>query len=124
MYEELQQFIGSGFFKTGSNNTMRFVVADKKGVRPGAKPPAEQEGAGPLLVLKLTNLMNGYLRTPKIMTFHRLIDKLNLLMGVKGLDYQDFKTVYSLILTKQHLTELGREEIKQIVANIRVRHNR
>nr|YP_010996238.1 LAGLIDADG endonuclease [Mucor indicus]WPA89410.1 LAGLIDADG endonuclease [Mucor indicus] len=35
-----------------------------------------------------------------------------------------FKTVYSLILTKQHLTNLGREEIKQIVANIRVRHNR
>ena len=61
-------------------------------------------------------------------------------MGVKSLDFQDFKTVYSLILTKQHLTDLGREEIKQIVAsaaqrqmhggasplhaNIRVRHNR
>jgi len=60
MYDELHQFVDSGFFKTGSNNTIRFVVADKKGV------------------LKLTNLMNGYLRTPKILTFHKLIDKLNL----------------------------------------------
>ena len=40
------------------------------------------------------------------------------LMGVKSLDFQDFKTVYSLILTKQHLTDLGREEIKQIVASL------
>lgn len=230
MYDELHQFVDSGFFKTGSNNTIRFVVADKKGV------------------LKLTNLMNGYLRTPKILTFHKLIDKLNLnnsleipklpidnsslddnawlagfteadgyfgvfiseykpksedrkrsqsrrvkcrfaieqrqfdrptnssckpymkmianffnvtllentrttfnipnstyyihvesreklskviayfdkypLMGEKGLDYQDFKTVYSLILTNNHLTDLGREEIKRIVTNIRLRHNK
>ena len=39
-------------------------------------------------------------------------------MGLKSLDFQDFKTVYSLILTKQHLTDLGREGIKQIVASL------
>ena len=76
MYEELRLFIGSGFFKQGSGDTIRFVVADKKGVL-GPEGP-DQRGPGALVVLKLTNLMNGYLRTPKIMTFHRLIDKLNL----------------------------------------------
>lgn len=30
IYEELHQFIGSGFFKKESNNTIRFIVADKK----------------------------------------------------------------------------------------------
>jgi LAGLIDADG DNA endonuclease family protein len=39
---------------------MRFVVADKKGV------------------IKLVNLMNGYFRTPKILTFYKLIDRLNM----------------------------------------------
>lgn len=38
---------------------MRFVVADTQGV------------------IKLVNLMNGNFRTPKISTFHRLIEKLN-----------------------------------------------
>jgi len=38
---------------------MRFVVADTQGV------------------LKLTNLINGYLRTLKIASFHKLINKLN-----------------------------------------------
>jgi hypothetical protein len=39
-------------------------------------------------------------------------------MGVKGLDYQNFKTIYSTILTKDHLTDSGREEIKQIITNL------
>jgi hypothetical protein len=224
MFEQLKEFIGSGFFKTGSGNTMRFIVADKQGV------------------IKLTELMNGSLRTNKIITFHKLIDKLNSnnslnilklpidnstldnnawlagfteadgyfgvfvkefkpksktrkrsqsrsvkcrfaieqrqfdkptnssckfymqiiadffdvvllestrttfktsnstyyfhveskdklskvinyfdkysLMGVKGLDYQDFKTIYSMILTKDHLIDSRREEIKRIITNI------
>lgn len=40
------------------------------------------------------------------------------LMGVKGLDFKDFSTVYSIILSKNHLTDSGREIIKSIVANI------
>lgn len=224
MFEQLNEYIGSGFFKTGLGNSIRYVVADKQGV------------------IKLVNLMNGNLRTPKIITFHKLIDKLNLseslhiyklpidnstldnnawlagfteadgyfgvfikefkpksedrkrsqsrsvkcrfaieqrqfdkptnsscepymkmiadnfnvtlleftrttfetpnstyyihveskdklnkvityfdkypLMGVKSLDYQDFKTVYSMILTKDHLSDSGREKIKLIVANM------
>jgi hypothetical protein len=224
MFEQLKEFISSGFFKTGSGNTMRFIVADKQGV------------------IKLTELMNGSLRTNKIITFHKLIDKLNSnnslnilklpidnstldnnawlagfteadgyfgvfvkefkpksetrkrsqsrsvkcrfaieqrqfdkptnssckfymqiiadffdvvllestrttfktsnstyyfhveskdklskvinyfdkysLMGVKGLDYQDFKTIYSMILTKDHLIDSRREEIKRIITNI------
>jgi hypothetical protein len=224
MFEQLKEFIGSGFFKTGSGNTMRLIVADKQGV------------------IKLTELMNGSLRTNKIITFHKLIDRLNSnnslnilklpiddltldnnawlagftetdgyfgvfvkefkpksetrkrsqsrsvkcrfaieqrqfdkptnssckfymqmiadffdvallestrttlktsnstyyfhveskdklskvinyfdrysLMGVKGLDYQNFKTIYSTILTKDHLTDSGREEIKQIITNL------
>lgn len=35
------------------------------------------------------------------------------LMGVKSLDYQDFKTIYLMILNKDHLTELGRDHIKK-----------
>lgn len=82
MFEQLNKYIGSGFFKTGSGNSIRFVVADKQGV------------------IKLINLMNGKLRTPKapgrkaplgiwdgegvapsgpkVITFHKLIDKVNL----------------------------------------------
>ena len=225
LFEELHNFIGSGFFKTGDGNTMRFVIADKQGV------------------IKLINLMNGYFRTPKILTFHKLIDKLNKdyslnilkfsidhsaldsnawlagfaeadgyfgvlvtefkpksenrkrsqsrrvkcrfvieqrqfdkstnsscksfmemianyfnvslltsiretkftvsnstyylsvestdklskvikyfdkypLMGVKSLDYKDFKTIYLMILNKDHLTDLGREKIKNLVLNM------
>jgi hypothetical protein len=40
------------------------------------------------------------------------------LMGVKSLDYQDFKTIYLMILNKDHLTDLGRDYIKAIVLNI------
>jgi hypothetical protein len=59
LFEQLHNYIGSGFFKTGTGNSMRYVVADKKGV------------------IKLVNLMNparatkvaaargnGYFRTP------------------------------------------------------------
>ena len=38
---------------------MRYVIADKNGI------------------IKLVNLVNGYFRTPKIQTFHKLIDFLN-----------------------------------------------
>jgi hypothetical protein len=38
---------------------MRYVIADTQGV------------------IKLTHMMNGSFRTPKIQTFHRLIDWLN-----------------------------------------------
>ena len=40
------------------------------------------------------------------------------LMGVKSLDYQDFKTIYLMILNKDHLTDLGRERIKEIIINM------
>jgi hypothetical protein len=224
LFEQLHNYIGSGFFKTGAGNSMIFVVADKKGV------------------IKLVNLMNGYFRTPKILTFYKLIDRLNMsyslnilklsmdhssldsnawlagfteadgyfgvsvtefkpksetrkrsqsqrvkcrfvieqrqfdkstnsscqsfmnnianyfsvslltstrtkftlptstyyfsvetmdkldkvihyfdkypLMGVKSLDYQDFKTIYLMILNKDHLTDLGRDHIKTIVLNM------
>lgn len=50
LFEQINAFIGSGFFKKSSINVMRFVVADKQGV------------------IKLTNLTNGYFRTPKIKT--------------------------------------------------------
>lgn len=53
---------------------MRFVVADKKGV------------------IKLVNLMNGYFRTPKIITFHKLIDRLNIPVALA--------TCYSLNILK------------------------
>jgi hypothetical protein len=60
MFKQLNEYIGSGFFKTGLGNSMRYIVADKQGV------------------IKLINLINGKLRTPKVITFHKLIDKLNL----------------------------------------------
>lgn len=69
MYGELHQFIGSGFFKE-SNNTIIFIVADKEGV------------------IKLTNLMNGNFITSKIITFHKLIDKLNLNYSLSFPNYQ------------------------------------
>lgn len=59
MFEQLKEFIGSGFFKTGSSNIMRLIVADKQ------------------RIIRLTELMNGSLRTNKIITFHKLIDRLN-----------------------------------------------
>ena len=39
-------------------------------------------------------------------------------MGVKSLDYKNFKTVYLMILNKDHLTDLGRDKIKKIVLNM------
>jgi LAGLIDADG endonuclease len=59
LFNEFKNFIDSGYFIKGSNKTMRFIIADIKGV------------------IKLVNLINGYFRTPKIITFHKLIDILN-----------------------------------------------
>ena len=59
LFNEFKNFIDSGYFIKGSNNTMRFIIADIKGV------------------IKLTNLINGYFRTPKIITFYKLINILN-----------------------------------------------
>jgi len=60
LYEYLKSCIGSGSFQNVQNsNTMRYIIKDKKGV------------------IKLVNLMNGYFRTPKIETFHKLINNLN-----------------------------------------------
>lgn len=60
LFKELKAFIGSGSISEKGINTIRFVVADKGGI------------------IRLTNLVNGYLRTPKVNTFHKLIDILNL----------------------------------------------
>jgi hypothetical protein len=78
LFEQLHNYIGSGFFKTGTGNSMRFVVADKKGV------------------IKLVNLMNGYFRTPKILTFYKLIDRLNMSYSLNILKLSmDHSSLYS-----------------------------
>lgn len=59
LFNELRDFIGSGNIYPKGGNSMRYNIADKGGV------------------IKLVNLVNGYFRTPKIQTFHRLIDHLN-----------------------------------------------
>lgn len=59
LYEYLKSRIGSGSIYNQNSNTMRYVIRDIKGV------------------IKLTELMNGYFRTPKIETFHKLILNLN-----------------------------------------------
>ncbi len=40
------------------------------------------------------------------------------LIGIKGLDYRDFAFVYQMILNKEHLTDKGKENIKQIVTGM------
>lgn len=40
------------------------------------------------------------------------------LLGIKNLDFQDFTKVYYMIIKGDHLTELGRDKIKQIVAGM------
>lgn len=59
LFKRLKTSISYCFFKEEGGNTMRYVIADTQGV------------------IKLTHMMNGYFRTPKIQTFHRLIDWLN-----------------------------------------------
>lgn len=60
LYEHISNRIGSGFFIKVKPNSMHYVVGDIKGV------------------IILTELMNGYFRTPKIDTFHKLINNLNI----------------------------------------------
>lgn len=38
------------------------------------------------------------------------------LLGVKGLDYKDWFTIYNMILSKEHLSDAGRFKIKEIVS--------
>ena len=68
LFKQLHKFIGSGFFKTGPGNTMRYVVADKQGITG---------------TIRLTD---GCSRTPKIITFYKLID--------------DFNTYFSMTIVK------------------------
>lgn len=59
IYNDLKEFIESDNIRFKSGNTMCYRLADKDGV------------------IKLVNLVNGYFRTPKIQTLHKLIDHLN-----------------------------------------------
>lgn len=62
-----------------------------------------------------------YLSIETIEKLSRIIDYFSIypLRGVKGLDYQDFSTVYHMIKNGDHLTDLGsRLGIKKIVAGM------
>jgi len=41
------------------------------------------------------------------------------LLGVKGKDFKHWETVYNMILSKEHLTEVGRLKIRSIVSEIK-----
>ena len=76
-YEELKICLGFGNIYKKNDNTMRYVIFNTQGV------------------IKLSNLINGNLRTPKINTFYKLIDILNLKYSLNipklPIDFSSFK---------------------------------
>ena len=77
LYEELKICLGFGNIYKKNDNTMRYVIFNTQGV------------------IKLSNLINGNLRTPKINTFYKLIDILNLKYSLNipklPIDFSSFK---------------------------------
>jgi len=45
------------------------------------------------------------------------------LIGIKGLDFNDWKSAYNLIKTKEHLTDSGRETIKILKSKMNSKRN-
>ena len=54
-----------------------------------------------------------------------LINYLNKLplIGIKKLDFNDWKSAYNLIKNKEHLTDLGRETIKNLKSKMNSKRN-
>lgn len=45
------------------------------------------------------------------------------LIGIKKLDFNDWKSAYNLIKNKEHLTDLGRETIKKLKSKMNSKRN-
>lgn len=60
LFEKIQETLGGGYIGIRPNNQSGRLTIKKK-----------------IVLLKLVNLINGYMRTPKNEALHRLIDYLN-----------------------------------------------
>ena len=68
----------------------------------------------------LTSISSNYLSVESTKKLAKVIKYFSIypLLGIKNLDYQDFTKVYNMIVKGEHLTESGRDKIKEIVAGM------
>jgi NADH:ubiquinone oxidoreductase subunit 2 (subunit N) len=71
LFEKIQEKLGGGYFFIKSNNQSGRLTIKKK-----------------IVLIKLINLINGYMRTPKKEALHRLIDYLNFNNNLKLIKYE------------------------------------